>query len=108
VPDAHIERLNKERMTPLDILFKVMLEGEQSGVSQEQYDAAVDAAPYCHPKLQAIAYKPVPDENREERRKLLAAIPYEKRVELVAILEAAQARLGVTEEPRSAWRRQCP
>jgi hypothetical protein len=63
-------------------------------ITERQFQAACCAAPYLHPKLQAIAYQPLPDVDWEKRRSLLKALPYEKRREIAAILEAAQQERG--------------
>jgi hypothetical protein len=64
----------------------------KSGFTRTQFEAAVAAAPFIHPKLAAIAYTPPPDPEAEKRRNMLARLTYQERKELQAILEAARAR----------------
>jgi hypothetical protein len=91
---ANVERLSKRGVTPLDVMLAVMHKGigplseGKSGYESDQYQAAVDAAPYIHPKLAAVAFKPMPDAGQEKRHSLLKALPYDKRREIAAILEA--------------------
>jgi hypothetical protein len=95
---ATIERLDRQRKTPLDVILAVMDRGfgpqEQggSGYERAQFDAAVAAAPFIHPKLTAIAYTPPPDEEAARRREMLAKLTYDERKQLQAILERARAR----------------
>jgi hypothetical protein len=77
---------------PLDVILRRM-RGDTT-VSNPQFEAAVAAAPYCHPRLSAVAHQPAPDLSREERRAALAAIPYEIRRRIAALLEQAQASAG--------------
>jgi hypothetical protein len=98
---AFIEQLKRQGVTPLDVLTAVMVldlgpisEGK-SGFTKSQFDAAVAAAPYVHPKLAAIAYTPPPDEEAARRREMLAQLTYQERKALQAILEGARARTGV-------------
>jgi len=91
-----VERLNRHGITPLDVIYAVMLYGfDKSGYTRDQYQAAVDAAPYVHPKLAAIAYQPPPDEEAARRGEMLAKLTYEERKQLQAILEGARARAAV-------------
>jgi hypothetical protein len=98
---AAIERMNRWGITPLDVLIAVMvldlgpIEEGKSGFTKSQFDAAVAAAPYVHPKLAAIAYTPPPDPEAEKRRNILAQLTYQERKELQAILERARTRAGV-------------
>jgi hypothetical protein len=93
---ATIERLDRQGIMPLDVMLAVMRQGfEKSGYNVDQYRAAVDAAPYMHPKLTAIAYQPPPDEEAAERREMLAKLTFDERKELISILERARARAAV-------------
>jgi hypothetical protein len=93
--------MNRWGITPLDVLTAVMVLGPgpveegKSGFTKSQFEAAVAAAPYVHPKLAAIAYTPPPDEEAARRREALAQLTYQERKELQAILEGARARAGV-------------
>lgn len=85
------EGLAKEKLDkPWEGLGRVMLPNGR--FTSQQFAAAVEAAPYIHPKLQAIAYREQPDEAREKRRNLLAKIPYEQRRQIAQMLQAAQQR----------------
>jgi hypothetical protein len=77
---------------PLDVILRRM-RGDTT-VSNQQFEAAVAAAPYCHPRLSAVAYQPTPDVSREERRAAVRAIPYEIRRKIAALLKQAQASAG--------------
>jgi hypothetical protein len=93
--------MNRRGITPLDVLTAVMVLGPgpveegKSGFTKSQFDAAVAAAPYVHPKLAAIAYTPPPDEEAARRREMLAKLTYEERKALQAILEGARARVAI-------------
>jgi hypothetical protein len=95
---AFIEQLKRQGITPLDVLTAVMvrdlgpIEEGKSGFTKSQFDAAVAAAPFIHPKLAAIAYQPPPDEEAARRREMLAKLTYEERKALQAILERVRAR----------------
>jgi hypothetical protein len=95
---AFIEQLKRQGVTPLDVLTAVMVQDlgpiseGKSGFTKSQFDAAVAAAPFIHPKLAAIAYAPPPDPEAEKRRNMLAQLTYQERKELQAILERARAR----------------
>jgi hypothetical protein len=77
---------------PLDLILRRM-RGDTT-VTDRQFAAAVAAAPFIHPRLSAVAYQPAPDLSGEERRAALAAIPYEIRRRIAALLEQAQASAG--------------
>lgn len=93
---------------PLDVMLSVMHEGirpepmeapwrdlgrkliREGRFTIVQYNAAVAAAAFCHPKLQAVQVQQTPDAGTERRRSLLAALPYHVRREITAILETAE------------------
>jgi hypothetical protein len=98
---AAIERMNRWGIAPLDVLAAVMaldlgpIEEGKSGFTRSQFDAAVAAAPYVHPKLAAIAYTPPPNEEAAQRREMLAKLTYEERKRLQTILEGVRARVAI-------------
>jgi hypothetical protein len=83
--------MQQYQRTPLEVLIARM-----NGIpwatemSDDQLACAIAAAPYVHPRLQAIAVQEVPDDEREKRRDLLKRIPFPQRREIAAILEAAR------------------
>lgn len=55
--DAFLGKTLAEGSTPLSVMLKVMLGGPESeGVSERQYLAAKDAAPYVHARMAAIQH----------------------------------------------------
>jgi hypothetical protein len=77
--------------SPLEVMLARMNGREWAkALTDDQLQCAIAAAPYVHPRLQAIAVQEVPDAEREKRRDLLKRIPFEQRREIAAILEAAR------------------
>ena len=86
---ATIERLAQKELTPLDVMLGVMIgKREFANYSDRQLKMAVEAAPYCHPKLQAIAFKQAPDDGAERRRQALSALSYDQRRAILATIES--------------------
>jgi hypothetical protein len=77
--------------SPLEVLIARMNGAAwATALTDDQLQCAIAAAPYVHPRLQAIAVQEVPDVEREKRRDLLRRIPFPQRREIAAILEAAR------------------
>lgn len=43
-------------ITPIEVMLEIMKKHYEAGRMAEALDAAAKAAPYCHPKLQAIQH----------------------------------------------------
>jgi hypothetical protein len=81
-----------ERMhrSPLEIMLTVAGGGpEADKITPRMLDAATAAAPYCHPRLAAVAYVPSSDASHDHRRDLLRRIPYQQRKQIEEIFAAA-------------------
>ena len=73
---AGITSARQTGVMPLDILLTVVAGGEAAAaISDRQFQAAVAAAPYLHPRLSAMAVKDMtpPDPVDTEKRALMRA-----------------------------------
>lgn len=59
-------------------------------LTPEQVSMAVAAAPYVHPKLNAVAFTETADASAERKRDALRNLDYHQRQEILKILAAAQ------------------
>ena len=91
---AMCERLEQ---TPLDVILTAMAGGAAAErITDRMLQCAVAAAPYCHPRLSAVAFSPPPDTTQDERRVALARLSYEERKAIEGILIGA----GITDRGR--------
>jgi len=51
------ERAAKEGITPLEVMLDIMRQAHASGAFEGALEAAKGAAPYMHPRLNAIEHK---------------------------------------------------
>src|SRR5689334_7164474 len=86
--------------SPLETILAVADGGaEAEKIIVRQLQAAIAAAPYCHPRLAAIAHVSPPDPDMERRRDMLRALPYQQRQQILDILATAQASGDVGNKP---------
>lgn len=96
-----ITMMQRFRLSPLEVMLTVVDGGPAADtITPRQFEAAVAAAPYCHPRLAAVAVMPQPDGDADRRREVLGKLDYHARKQIEGILAAADAGIvdGVAEE----------
>lgn len=78
-----------KKRAPIQVILEVMEGANKRTITDRMFKAAIEAAPYVHPKLSAVAVKQVPNPEDERRRAALSGLSYQQRREILAIIGPA-------------------